>query len=447
MRGITLKWRLGIAATLFGTLAVVGAVFAPPAGVVPVAVAAAIVAYWYGARLTRAADRTADQTMRITAGDGQRRLEPDGPPELSRVTRAISRMADRFDTVIARETAERVRLSSVLDAMQEGVIVVDSTGTVESANPAAIDILAASSSFRPGHLLTSLTGNYAINKAAADSASTGGIHRVQVELHDRRRFVQVTAAPLESVAGEARRTLVLVSDLTELRRLDTTRREFVSNASHELRTPIAAIKASVETLQRGAIHDPSASAEFLEMIGQDVLRMDALVHEMLELSQIESGHTPLHLVPVQAGEILAFVARRFAHQAAEAGVTIRSEVVPDLPPLNADLGQIERVLSNLVGNALKFTPRGGTISLTARAADSGVAISVTDNGRGIAPQHLPHIFERFYKADASRAGSGSGLGLAIAKHIVQVHGGNIAVESRLGEGSAFTFTLPAHAGG
>ncbi len=417
--------------------ALVGALWA----LIPASVGAAIGGL-YGWRLSRAVDRLTTGAVRMASGGPGHRISPDGPPELRRLARAVNRIADQMNSVIQTEIAERSRLVSILDAMREGVLVVTADGTVESANPAVLEVLSAPAGFRPGQPLTSLTGNYGANQAAVECARTGTPRQAEAELHDSRKYVRFTAVPLGSQSGP-QRALVLVTDLTDLRRVDVTRREFVSNASHELRTPIASIKAAVETLQRGALKDPEAAAEFVNAMAEDADRMEALVVEMLELSRLESGQTPLHMAPLDAASLLESVARQFKHQADVSGLTIKRDVQPELPPFNADRAQVERVLSNLVANALKFTPAGGSVTLSAYRRDRAVVLTVKDSGSGIAAEHLPHVFERFYKADQSRGSGGTGLGLAIAKHIVQAHGGAIKAESRLGEGAVFTFELPA----
>lgn len=442
--------RLAVIAAVMGAACVAGAALFGTAGAFAGAVIGVAASAWLGWRVSLIVDRMADAAVRMTDVERGHRIRPEGPPELRRLGRAVNRIADRMGALIEAETAERTRLSSILDTMSEGVVVVDAEGVVESANPAALAVLGAPQSFRAGQLLTSLTGNFSVNQAAVDCARTGTPRQAEVELFEAppagprpgRRFVQVIAAPLGKRSGPTR-ALVLITDLTEARRLDVTRKEFVSNASHELRTPIAAIKAAIETLQRGAVKDPAAAEDFMRRINEDAQRMDALVREMLELSRLESGQTPLHLAPRDAGAFLALAADRFQPQAAEDGIRVLLEVEDGLPPVNADSEQLERALSNLVGNSLKFTPRGGSVTLSAVRFNGGVALKVKDTGRGIAAEHLPHIFERFYKADSSRADGGAGLGLAIAKHVVLAHGGTVSVESRPGQGSTFTVSLPA----
>lgn len=237
-----------------------------------------------------------------------------------------------------------------------------------------------------------------------------------------------------------------MQDVTELRRTETVRREFVGNVSHELRTPLASLKALVETLEEGALDDPPAARDFLAQMHVEVDSLAQLVQELLELSRIESGQETLRPETVRPSGLLEEAARRLRRQAERADVSLSVETVTDLPNVRADPALIERVLINLIHNALKFTPRNGRITLGADLCPEGVCLYVSDTGIGIEPEDAQRIFERFYKVDRSRASGGTGLGLAIAKHIVQAHGGRIWAESA-GEsmGSTFRFVLPVAA--
>lgn len=247
-----------------------------------------------------------------------------------------------------------------------------------------------------------------------------------------------TATPMPALAG----VLVVLHDATELRRVEKTRREFVANVSHELRTPLASVKAAVDTLQEGALEDRQAATVFLQRISSEVDRMARLVSDLLELSRLESGQVMPHLTQTDITRLIDEI-RESLFMAAEAKeIAIEVDASPRPLLVEADSDMVRQVLFNLLDNAIKFTQAGGRVTITARKRESGVAVTIADTGIGIAPEHLPHIFERFYKVEKSRAGGGTGLGLAIAKHIVQAHGGEIRVESEEGKGSAFTFTLP-----
>jgi two-component system phosphate regulon sensor histidine kinase PhoR len=356
-------------------------------------------------------------------------------------------MAARLNGLIALEGRERGRIQSILSAMSDGVLVVDADGTVELANPAALEILDGPTEFEPGGPLYALNRNYELNQIAVESAAAGESERAEIEFLDSRRYVQVLAVPLPKTVseGEINRSLVLLTDLTEMRRVETTRREFVSNASHELRTPVAAISAAVETLQAGAVDDIDTAREFLQRMADDTARMDVLIAEMLELSRLETGQTQLSLAPIDPATVIKQATDRIAAQASRAGIRVVSQAVSEdrsALEFRADQRRVVEALTNLIVNALRASSQGSRIDVSASSDGENVTFQVTDRGTGIDADHLPHIFERFYKADSSRSDPGSGLGLAIVKHIMEAHGGEVEVESSLGEGAAFRLIFP-----
>ncbi|MBC7222671.1 MAG: PAS domain-containing sensor histidine kinase, partial [Anaerolineae bacterium] len=253
-------------------------------------------------------------------------------------------------------------------------------------------------------------------------------------------FLQVIATPLPEAQPPG--FLIVLQDLTEVRRLETVRRDFIANISHELRTPLASLKALVETLRDVALDDPPAARRFLDRAEAEVDALTQMVQELLELSRLESGQAPLEMKPVPVADLVVPSAERLRPQAERAGLEISFDLPADLPLVQADLERVRQVVLNLVHNAIKFTPAGGRIHIAARQVGAEVQVSVADTGIGIPPEELDRIFERFYKADRARSRGGTGLGLAIAKHVVQAHGGRIWAESAEGRGSTFFFTLP-----
>jgi two-component system phosphate regulon sensor histidine kinase PhoR len=235
----------------------------------------------------------------------------------------------------------------------------------------------------------------------------------------------------------------MVQDLTRLRRLETVRRDFISNVSHELRTPLASLKALTETLRDGALDDPQAAPRFLNRIETEVDALTQMAQELLELSRIESGQVILNPATVPVERLLHTSVERMHLQAERAVLNLAINIPENLPLVKADEGRLEQVLVNLIHNAIKFSPPGGTISLGAAAEGRLVRFFVQDSGVGIPEDDLERIFERFYKTDRARSSGGTGLGLSIARHIVEAHGGRIWAESREGQGSTFYFTIPS----
>jgi two-component system phosphate regulon sensor histidine kinase PhoR len=243
-------------------------------------------------------------------------------------------------------------------------------------------------------------------------------------------------------------SLLLVQDLTRVRRLETVRRDFISNLSHELRTPLASLKALTETLQDGALDDPPAARRFIHQIQIETDALTQMVTELLELSRIESGRLSLDLKPVSVCELLDSSSKRMQLQAERAGISLRVECAENLPKVNIDSQRLEQVLVNLIHNAVKFTKPGGEVILGAEMVHMGeagigeVRFAISDTGIGIPADDVPRIFERFYRVDKSRTGGGTGLGLSITKHIVETHKGRVWAESIEGRGSTFYFTIP-----
>jgi two-component system phosphate regulon sensor histidine kinase PhoR len=277
---------------------------------------------------------------------------------------------------------------------------------------------------------------------------TGDESIAAVEAGRRGLFLQAIIKPFREVGS--RGYLVVLQDLTRIRQLETVRRDFISNISHELRTPLAGLKSVVETLRDGALTDPPAAQRFLDHMDSEVDALTQMVEELLELSRIESGRMPLRLVPTSVEEVVLPSVERMRPQAERANLIIDTDLPVDLPPVLAERERVQQVVTNLVHNAVKFTPPGGQIHILAQVVGDEMVIQVRDTGVGIAADDLARIFERFYKADRARSGGGTGLGLSIAKHIVQAHGGRIWVESpviapgtdKVQQGSAFYFTLP-----
>ncbi|MHB0870287.1 MAG: sensor histidine kinase, partial [Chloroflexota bacterium] len=259
------------------------------------------------------------------------------------------------------------------------------------------------------------------------------------EVGPSRKFLRIVATPLRRGQEGA---LALLQDLTEIRRMETVRRDFVANVSHELRTPLASLKALVETLEEGASAEPEVARDFLSKMHVEVDGLAQMVTELLELSRIESSRVALSFEPEELEPLVRGAADRLAAQADRASLKLSVQLPADLPRVAANRERIQQVLVNLIHNAIKFTPAGGEIVVGALRRGDQVHIWVADTGVGITPDALPRIFERFYKADRSRSGGGTGLGLAIARHVVEAHGGRIWAESIEGKGSTFTLSLP-----
>ena len=238
--------------------------------------------------------------------------------------------------------------------------------------------------------------------------------------------------------------IVVFHDITELKRLERIRQDFVANVSHELRTPLTTIRGYVEVLQDGSLEDRSQAIQFLQIIDRHTQRMEKIVSDLLLLSEIESPNRSLRKAPFAMTELISSVVEALRPMAESKEQTVRVKVASALPRLRADSLKIHQVITNLLHNAICYTPDTGKICITAKSLEKGMEISVTDNGMGIPPEDLPRIFERFYRVDKGRSRDlgGTGLGLSIVKHIVEAHGGKVGVESKPGQGSRFCVFLP-----
>jgi two-component system phosphate regulon sensor histidine kinase PhoR len=354
---------------------------------------------------------------------------------LENISNAIAALHSTFNLQLSTLNAETSRLSTILDQLTDGVLIADSSGLVQFANPAAQKLFDVSEPI--GRSVAEVVRNHQLIEAWRRCQQTKELQTESVELPARRQFLQLIVIPDEHESG----SLLLVQDLTRVRRLETVRRDFISNVSHELRTPLASLKALTETLQNGALSDPDAGPRFLGRISTEVDALTQMAQELLDLSRIESGQVELVFTSVSPRQLLDSVVDRMKMQVERAGLKLSIEC-GDLPNIRADKMRLEQVFVNLIHNAVKFTKPGGEIILGAESNSTVVRFAVRDTGLGIAVESLPRIFERFYRADKSRTGSGTGLGLSISKHIVEAHGGRIWAESKEGQGSVFYFEIP-----
>ncbi len=462
MKSINLRFRIALvsagmtvaAAILVGLTA--GGVSADSSPVIVAVLVVSLlgfgVAWILSARLVGGVTRLAAVGKRAVEGDYTARAGTGGPSEVSEASESLNHLIGRLRSALEAGGSERIRLSSILNTMTDGVLVVDEDGIVELANPAAIEMLDAPPGFRAGDRMVTLNRDHEVLRVITDCVTGRTTAQGEVELLGSRRLLNVVAvpltneAPVDEPASPMSRALVLLNDLTELHRVNVTRTEFVSNASHELRTPLAAIRASAETLQLGALNDPDAANDFLDRINDNVLRMEEMITEMLELSRLETGQAPMHLAPISLQDVVVEEIDRLRPIAERSGIDLRSDSTEGLPAITADRKMVSQVVSNLVSNALHASDEGDVVSVDIKRTSKGVDLSVTDTGRGIEAEYVPHVFERFYKVDASRSEGGTGIGLAIVKHIAQAHDGDVRVESTPGNGSTFTVSFPLRQG-
>jgi two-component system phosphate regulon sensor histidine kinase PhoR len=404
------------------------------------ALGAALLAVLVAERTAHPVRQLTEVVQHMAKGDLSARLLSSTRDEIGTLTRAFNQMADRLRETITTLAEERSRLTTVLDNMADGVLITDDKGHVRLINPAAIRLLDTTEEHALERSFAQVVRHYQLIELWKHCRETSEEQIEVVELSLQGPFLQAIATPLQE--AEPRAYLIILQDLTRVRQLETVRRDFISNISHELRTPLASLRAVADTLRDGALEDPPAARRFLDRMDTEVDALTQMVEELLELSRIESGQVPFRLEPVAVADVVLPSVERLRPQAERAVLRLAVDLPSDLPLVWADAERIQQVVTNLVHNAIKFTPSGGEVTISAAAGEGEVVVSVHDTGVGIPANDLPRIFERFYKADHARSGGGTGLGLAIAKHIVQGHGGRIWAESIEGRGSTFYFSLP-----
>ncbi len=388
------------------------------------------------AELRRMATRVAD-------GQLDARAPRTGDPDLARIARSIERVAGQLRSRLREVTEDEAQLGAVLEAMVEGVLVVDARGVILLANSRLRELFDIHGEITGRPLLEGVR-NADLDAILAESAKTDETVARSIALPGpNHRTLEVLAARFPS-EGERTGTVTVFHDTTELMRLEEVRRDFVANASHELRTPLAAIRGFAETLLESASLSPEDQKAYLEVIHRHAQRLSSLVEDLLELSTIESRTLRLEIAPIDvAGMVENLIAdHRLRFEERRIIATLRSDARPSAL---ADARALDQVLGNLLDNAVKYTEPGGSIEVAVETRLGRVRVSVADSGIGIPAEDTARIFERFYRVDRarSRALGGTGLGLSIVKHLVQAMGGEISVKSQLGRGSTFTFVLPS----
>jgi two-component system phosphate regulon sensor histidine kinase PhoR len=399
---------------------------------------AAIAASWSARRL----ERIVEVAGRIADGDLHARILEKSPDEIGRVAGAIDKTAVRVEQSFAEVRSSQRQLETLLNSMQDAVIAVSDDGLVQWANQPMDRLVPQRTRLHQPVVETIRDPDFLAT--VREATATRKVKTARATSIVPGRTFDVTAAPLPGGGAVA-----VLRDLTETERVEKTRRDFIANVSHELRTPLTSIQGYAETLLDSTPDHGAPNREFLEIIRKNSGRMSRLTEDLLTLARVESGETRFDVEPVPPSEILHDAEESFREIARAHGIdlhiNIKDAPVPEtLPMVLADREAIHQVFSNLIENALKYGATGRRVVLGARTVPHAVEFFVQDFGAGIGSEHLPRLFERFYRVDKarSRESGGTGLGLAIAKHIMLAHGGSIRAESELGHGSTFLFTLP-----
>jgi two-component system phosphate regulon sensor histidine kinase PhoR len=415
---------------------------------VVVAVIAALIGLFVSSRISRQMREIKDGAERLAGGDFAYKLYVPRTLEFAAVAESLNAMAEELDDKIGTLTRERNEREAVLASMVEGVLAVDADERIIALNAAAAGLAGVSPEEAEGLSVQEVLRNPDLQRVVAQTLS--GHEPVEADIIMRvgneERSLQANGTLLRAGNGEGSAgAVVVLNDVTRLKRLEAVRRDFVANVSHELKTPVTSIKGFAETLQDGALDDPQTARRFVGIIVGQADRLNSIIGDLLSLSTLEQreGESRLTLAKTDVCDVLR-VAVELCEPSAQAkdisiGVTCASCVLTAVnPPL------LEQAVVNLVDNAVKYSPEGSSVEVDMTAAPDEIVISVTDRGPGVPREHLPRLFERFYRVDKARSRDlgGTGLGLAIVKHIAQAHGGSVSVDSIVGRGSTFRIHLP-----
>jgi two-component system phosphate regulon sensor histidine kinase PhoR len=406
----------------------------------------AAISFYIARRISQPIGELKKDAQRFAQGDLTHRLFVSGPEELGDLAAALNKMAQQLSARIRLITEQRNELETILSAMKEGMLACDSDERIITINQAAGSLLGIDLAAAKGHTVQEAVRNADLQRFIGMILSEQREAEVEIVLHGpEKKFLLLTGTVLRDSEGKKIGALVVLSDTTRLRHLENIRREFVANVSHELKTPITSIKGYVETLQEGAIDDKGNARKFLEIIFKQADLLHALVDDLLSLSKLEqeAEYAEVRLAEEPVRRIIEAAIAAYETRARERHIQVllqcRGEII-----VKANSRLLEQAIGNLLDNAIKYSEQRGTVKIEVTQNEGEVAIKVSDHGSGIAPEHLPRLFERFYRVDKGRSRElgGTGLGLAIVKHIIQAHGGDVTVESTPGKGSTFTIHLP-----
>jgi two-component system phosphate regulon sensor histidine kinase PhoR len=412
-----------------------------------IAVIAAGLSLVISRKISQPIERMRDTAQRFASGELDLRVPVPKQIELAELADALNKMARQLQRRFETITKQRNESEAILSSMVEGVLAVDSNSHIVSVNQAAANFLDIDAQKTQGRNIEEAIRNPDLQKYVQDILSQAEPGETDIVLSGPpERIIRLDGAALTDTHGDRSGAVIVLSDMTRIRRLENLRRDFVANVSHELRTPITSIKGFVETLQEGAITEPKEAERFLRIIARHSDRLNAIVEDLLTLSSLEEGSEQRKIAfekkPVRS--VLESVLELSSVKAEEKNITVYLDCDKAIHArMNAAL--LEQAVLNLVDNAVKYSEPGGQIQIQVQKEDGMVTISVRDDGCGIAKKYHERIFERFYVVDKSRSRKlgGTGLGLAIVKHIAVVHGGKVTVESKFGQGSMFNIYLPA----
>ncbi|MBR91298.1 MAG: hypothetical protein CL903_00615 [Dehalococcoidia bacterium] len=381
------------------------------------------------------------ELISLPSENGIGRLSNFKNTRLENYSKIINRVLDSLSQEIVQTLENKITSDAIINSINEGILIINSNKELENFNPALVKLLGTNIDPYVGMNINDFVRNDEFLSMIDDVFSTKENKSIELNLFSDEKSILVYAAPFFLSDQEPfNQILVIFTNLTEIRKADNSRKEFFSNVSHELRTPLAGIKASAETLEISK--DQSTTEKFTLLILEDVDRMNKLIDEMMSLTQMDLGEENFVKKDTSVNKMIEDTYNRFIFQCEDLGINLKIKKLEQDITIKVDISKIEQVFGNLLSNAIKWTSKDGNINISASLSKTSILFSVSDDGEGIIEEHLPFIFERFFKSDSSRSKVGSGLGLAISKHIIEAHKGDIFVESEITKGSKFTFSIP-----
>lgn len=405
---------------------------------------AIIPAYYLSRSISRPIKQMSALTMEMAKGNFRRQIPVTSRDEIGRLAENFNRLGVELEQTINNLSREKTQNENILSNLAEGVIATDLAGRTTLLNPAAGRLLGLNEEEALNQELAGFEGCRDLGSLFKAVIETGEQHSGEFDLPGKKSVLFALVAPLRGRDGAIYGAVGVIKDVTEARKLEQLRRDFIADVSHEIRTPLTSIQGFTEALLDEVTADRTVQAEYLKVIHQESLRLGRLINELLDLARLESGKVSWDLNSIDVPELFAGVLLKLKPQLEEKDLCVEQEIPPGFPALPGNEERIEQVLINLVQNAIRFSPPKGVIKMQASFSGQQATISVSDQGPGIPEEDLPHIWERFYRVEKSRSRAlgGTGLGLAIVRQIVELHGGKVLVSSREGAGSTFSFTLP-----
>lgn len=413
-----------------------------------IALLAAIISHYISKKLSEPIEKLEEGAMRFAKGDLKCRLSVPGYQEISGLAEAMNQMASQLDDRIRIVTEQKNEQEAVFSSMFEGVIAVDIDECIIHMNEAAARLIGISADEAQGCRIHEIIQNtdlqYLIDKALTSLKPVEG--DITLSYKDNLKYIQVHSTVWRDIKGNSIGAVVVLNDVTRLRKLEAIRKDFVANVSHELKTPITSIKGFVETILDGAIEDKEDTERFLNIIKKHVNRLTAIIEDLLSLSRLEqeSGTAEIYLEETNMADVLKNAISACILKSESKGINIKLQCNPDIYA-NLNISLFEQAIINLIENSIKYSETQKDVIVSATKKDKRICVEVRDYGAGIAEEHLTRLFERFYRVDKARSRKmgGTGLGLAIVKHIAGLHGGYVEVKSKIGEGSSFFVNLPS----